>query len=433
MLGTMRNVATWMVGCSLVLAAGSLAQAKPKRSKAPAEVVEAAPEPAAGTIAAAAKEDPVLAAQLARLDAEVRTRIEAMTTEAFDAAFMTPEHSRTYEQETVVALMTAVQTVGEAAGANPELAALVTQLPAPLRARIEAMPMPRLQALIEQGPAAASPEDRELLEAFDAAAGAAFEAQLSYQHGSIALPDAGATLELGEGFRFLGPDDAERVLTEAWSNPPSDAKPLGMIVPAGMGVSARDGFGVVVTYVADGHVDDDDAEDIDYDELLAQMRTQDAADNRAREAAGLPSLTLAGWAKTPHYDAEHHRLYWARELHTPDAPATLNYDVRVLGRTGVLSLNAVGTMDQLEQIDPAMETLLAKVTFEQGARYDDFDPDIDQVAAYGIGGLIAGKVLLKTGLLAGLFKVLLAGKKLLLLLGAGIVAAVGAIFRKRKA
>ncbi|MBK8716510.1 MAG: hypothetical protein IPN32_17395 [Deltaproteobacteria bacterium] len=119
MLGTMRNVATWMVGCSLVLAAGSLAQAKPKRSKAPAEVVEAAPEPAAGTIAAAAKEDPVLAAQLARLDAEVRTRIEAMTTEAFDAAFMTPEHSRTYEQETVVALMTAVQTVGEAAGANP--------------------------------------------------------------------------------------------------------------------------------------------------------------------------------------------------------------------------------------------------------------------------------------------------------------------------
>lgn len=428
----MRNVATWMVGCSLVLATGSLAHAKPKRSKAPVEVAAATPEPAAGTIAAAAKEDPVLAGQLSRLEPEVRARIEAMTVEAFDAAFETPEHNRTSEQDLLVAQMAAVQTVGDTAQANPEIAKVVAEFAPEMRARVESMTTQQLQAIVEAGPEAASPEDRALLEAFEVAGAAAFEKELAYQHGSISLPTVGATLELGEGFRFLGPDDAERVLTEAWSNPPSDTKPLGMIVPEGIGVSARDGFGVVVTYIEDGHVDDDDAEDIDYDELLAEMRKQDAVDNRAREAAGLPSLDLVGWAKTPHYDAEHHRLYWARELHTPDAPATLNYDVRVLGRKGVLSLNAVGTMDQLEQIDPAMETLLATVNFADGSRYDDFDPDIDTVAAYGIGGLIAGKVLLKTGLLAGLFKILLAGKKLLLLVGAGIVAAVGSIFRKRK-
>ena len=34
------------------------------------------------------------------------------------------------------------------------------------------------------------------------------------------------------------------------------------------------------------------------------------------------------------------------------------------------------------------------------ATYSEFNPDIDTVAAYGIGGLIAGKVLAKAGVLA---------------------------------
>ncbi|TYA89160.1 DUF2167 domain-containing protein, partial [Seonamhaeicola marinus] len=37
-------------------------------------------------------------------------------------------------------------------------------------------------------------------------------------------------------------------------------------------------------------------------------------------------------------------------------------------------------------------------------RYSDFNPDIDQVAAYGIGGLIAGKILAKAGFFAVILK-----------------------------
>ena len=47
-----------------------------------------------------------------------------------------------------------------------------------------------------------------------------------------------------------------------------------------------------------------------------------------------------------------------------------------------------------------MSTVLAIAEFDQGSRYSDFDPDIDDVAAYGIGALIAGKVIAKTGFLA---------------------------------
>jgi uncharacterized membrane-anchored protein len=40
---------------------------------------------------------------------------------------------------------------------------------------------------------------------------------------------------------------------------------------------------------------------------------------------------------------------------------------------------------------------LSSVDFKDGSKYADFDPKVDKVAAYGIGGLIAGKVLAKVG------------------------------------
>ena len=79
---------------------------------------------------------------------------------------------------------------------------------------------------------------------------------------------------------------------------------------------------------------------------------------------------------------------------------TLNYNIRVLGRKGVLVLNFIAGMQQKALIDERLSTVLAMAEFDQGSRYIDFDPDIDTVAAYGIGALVAGKVIAKTGFLA---------------------------------
>jgi Protein of unknown function (DUF2167) len=46
--------------------------------------------------------------------------------------------------------------------------------------------------------------------------------------------------------------------------------------------------------------------------------------------------------------------------------------------------------------------VLQMVQFEPGSCYADYVPGADEVAAYCIGGLIAGKVLAKAGLLAAL-------------------------------
>ena len=82
----------------------------------------------------------------------------------------------------------------------------------------------------------------------------------------------------------------------------------------------------------------------------------------------------------------------------------LNYNVRLLGRKGVLILNAIGEPSQIDEIKASSPGLLAGTTFTKGQQYVDFDSGIDEVAAYSIGGLVAGKVLAKVSLFAVIVK-----------------------------
>ncbi|MCY0990145.1 DUF2167 domain-containing protein [Nannocystis sp. ILAH1] len=257
---------------------------------------------------------------------------------------------------------------------------------------------------------------------------AEFDSKLTYQTGDIKVGDGLATLHLGEDYRFLGPADARRVIEEAWHNPPGE-QPLGMIVPAKLSPADPRGWGVVVSYVEEGHVDDADAASIDYDELLTQMKEATEKENESRKAMGFPAMHLVGWAEPPHYDQSRHSLYWAKELGGDEGGEnSLNYAVRVLGRKGVLELNAVSGMTQLPQIRPEMETIYGRVEFDDGNRYSDFNPDIDTVAAYGIGGLIAGKLAAK----AGLFALLAKGGKFIVLAIVGLFAGIRAWFTRKK-
>jgi uncharacterized membrane-anchored protein len=262
---------------------------------------------------------------------------------------------------------------------------------------------------------------------------AEFEATLSYQQGTITLGNGLAVLNVPESFRFLGPDDAQRVLVDAWGNPPGE-KPLGMLTPVGVSPLSDDGWAVVITYEEDGYVEDDDAASIDYDALLREMQEDARASNAEREKLGYAPVELIGWAAPPHYDAATHKLYWAKELRFGDEPVhTLNYNIRVLGRRGVLVLNAVGTMEQLATIEEEMKNVLGFVEFNPGHRYADFVPGTDRIAAYGIAGLIAGKAAAKAGLFKLLLGGLLAAKKFVIAGIVAVIALVRGVFGRRRA
>jgi uncharacterized membrane-anchored protein len=247
---------------------------------------------------------------------------------------------------------------------------------------------------------------------------------LNYQDGVVAVPEAHATLRLSEGFRYLPKADARRVLEEYWGNPEDDTV-LGMLVPTADGLGSEHSWAVILTWTDEGHVTDEDAAEIDYAELLADMQQETRDANPALKEAGYPTADLVGWAQPPRYDAASKRLHWAKHLQFEGHEGgTLNYDIRVLGREGFLSMNAVADIGDLARVNAGMGDVLAMAEFEPGQRYADFNEDTDRTAAYGLAALVGGGLAAKTGLLAKIGLLLAKGWKLFLIAGIGIVALV---------
>lgn len=283
------------------------------------------------------------------------------------------------------------------------------------------------------GPKAGSSKKEKEPSAEDvAAAMAEFESQLEYKRGRIVLPGGVATLDVPEGFRYLGPEQADKILVDAWGNPPG-TKTLGMLFPSDVSPLSEEGWGVVITYSEDGHVDDSDASGIDYDELLKQMKEDTAENNKERQQKGYEPMTLHGWAAAPHYDSSAHKLYWAREFSVPSSPQhALNYDIRILGRKGVLSFNAVSSMSQLGGIEESMKQVMAFSDFNAGQRYADYDSKTDNLAAYGIGALVAGKIAAKVGLFKLILGALIAAKKLVVVAVVAVGGFIARLFGRKK-
>jgi uncharacterized membrane-anchored protein len=286
---------------------------------------------------------------------------------------------------------------------------------------------------LAMGPAGAQEAHRgEDDAAARAAAAAEFEASLDFKQGMVTLPNGVATLEVPEGFRYAGPDDARRVLEQGWGNPDGHGT-LGMLFPVDIGVVSEGSWGVVISYEEDGHVSDADADAIDYDAMLVGMRSAIAQENEARERAGYEPLQIVGWAAKPHYDKAAKKLYWAKELKFGDAAShTLNYNIRILGRSGVLVMNAVSGMDQMARVEQDMQQVLAFTNFVPGQRYADYDAATDKLAAYGLGALVAGGVAAKTGLLTKLVALLVASKKLIILGVLALAAVLGKALMGRR-
>ncbi|MEO8160579.1 MAG: DUF2167 domain-containing protein [Arenimonas sp.] len=253
-----------------------------------------------------------------------------------------------------------------------------------------------------------------------------FLRSLNYRSGDVKLADAGVTMHVRSGFRFLDHDDARKVLEQYWRNPPDDSV-LGLLIPEDAGLDSEHAWAVVVTYVDEGHVSDEDATKVDYTQVMKDMKEASAEENAERRKQNYPEVQIVGWAQAPSYDGAGKRIYWARELDFKGEPVhTLNYDIRVLGRDGYLSMNAIASMPDLALVRDGMQRVLPMAEFDSGHRYADYQPGHDKLAAYGLAALVGGGIAAKAGLFAKLGIFLLAFKKVIVV---GVVA-VGAAVKK---
>lgn len=254
-----------------------------------------------------------------------------------------------------------------------------------------------------------APDERAIFDRFD------------LKQGKIALAGGVAEVDVSPDYYFLDTASARIVLEELWDNPPDDTV-AGMIFPKD-GWAWNGSWGAVLTYDPMGYVSDAEAGSYDYDEMLAQMQADTRDANKWRAENGYDSITLIGWAEPPRYDKTTNELYWAKRLQFGDVTGedTLNYDIRELGRKGVMVTSFISDVEQLEDVKASSTDIRGMVSFTEGNRYADFDPDTDRVAEFDVGGLISGNSAVTAGLIAVALAFLKKGGFVLLLAPIGWV------------
>lgn len=266
---------------------------------------------------------------------------------------------------------------------------------------------------------------------------AAFVKGLNKQTGDVTIPAANAVLHLGSKYYFLGPAEAKKVLVDLWGNPPSAVSDvLGLVMPADKSV-LQSSWGAVITWDDSGYVTDDDADSADYAKIMADMKEGEGAVNAERQKAGYPAMNVLGWAQPPSYDKAAHSLIWARNFQIAgDSTQSLNYDVRLLGRKGVLSMNMLWDMPHLAEVRAAAQDFGKVATFSPGSTYADYNSGTDKAAGYGLAGLVGlgvgVAVAKKVGLLALLlpfFKWIAIGAVALF---AGLKGFIGRLFGRKQ-
>lgn len=227
-----------------------------------------------------------------------------------------------------------------------------------------------------------------------------------------------AEIDIPEGYMALGARDTQRLM-EYLENPVTGME-VGTLAPEVEDVR----WFIVFEWNDIGYVPDDDAEDLDAEALLASIREGTEAANEERRQRGWATMEIVGWQEEPHYDEVTNNLTWAI-VGRAGGSDNINRIVKLLGRRGVMTATLVTDPDILDVATVESDQLLAGYRFRPGSTYAEYVPGTDRLAEVGLGALIvggAGAALIKSGLLARFWKLIVAG---LAVIGGGIAKLFG--------
>lgn len=269
----------------------------------------------------------------------------------------------------------------------------------------------------DEGEFTSSSQDQE------AAAKAQWEAfmdSLAWQTEGEGNLEEWATIDIPYGYQYLNGEDASKLM-QAYGNLPSDYE----------GLIATNDLGWLVLFQFDptGYVKDDEKDELNPDELLAQMKANQVEGNRYREQQGLTPMYIDGWAMEPRYNERTNNLEWGLLLRSGDNPQQfVNYETKLLGREGVMEVTLICDIEDMQMILPTYQDLLLGHQYKEGKSYAEYRQG-DKIAEYGLTALIAGGAIYGAAKLGFLGTILAFGKKFFKFIVIGLVA-IGAAFRK---
>jgi uncharacterized membrane-anchored protein len=228
-----------------------------------------------------------------------------------------------------------------------------------------------------------------------------------------------ATFELPAGFVSTDGAGARKFLE--WTGTIPDGTELALVAPTNLEWFA------LFDFSDEGYVKDDEKDKLDADKMLAAIKKGNEAANAERKKRGWPTLQIVGWDQKPAYDSETHNLGWAIRVEG-EGGQSVNYNTRILGRKGIMSVNLVIDPEKLPATLPEFKQILAKYDYMPGQRYAEYKQG-DKVAKYGLAALVvggAGVAAAKLGLLGVIAAFFKKAWKLVII----AVVAIGAFLKR---
>lgn len=233
-----------------------------------------------------------------------------------------------------------------------------------------------------------------------------------------------ATLDVPDGYAFLDPAGTKQ-LNELMENPPDESDTY-TLAPTDMKWTAFFDYDDV------GYVKDD--EKLDPDDILASVKQGTEESNKERRSRGWETLTLVGWQNKPQYDTQFKSLTWSFLARSDNSHSdVVNYNARILGRSGVMNVVLVSDPQALNQAVTDFKGTLGGFAFAPGQSYSDFHTG-DRVAEYGLAALITGgvaAVAAKKGFFAIIGTFLAAAWKFILIGFAAVGGAIKRLFTRK--
>jgi len=235
-----------------------------------------------------------------------------------------------------------------------------------------------------------------------------------------------AHVQVPEGLDWADPAGTQKYL-RLTRNIPSETE-LGSV----LALRAERRWFVIFTFEDSGYVKDDERDELDPDAILATIRENQERVNEYRQEQGLEPFEIAGWEKPPFYDPKTNNLTWGLRIRSASGGESINWEVRLLGRSGVMNAQLVLAPEDLKSCLPEFDALLAGFAYDPGLTYGEYREG-DKLAEYGLAGLVVGGgafAAAKLGLFGKLWASLGKLGKLVWVAVAGIAIGIKKLFDK---
>ena len=183
------------------------------------------------------------------------------------------------------------------------------------------------------------------------------------------------------------------------------------------------GYTIYIDYVDDGYVSLNDWKDVDSNELLSEMKSNAQED-----------ITDIEWVFEPKIN-ESKNVTYSYKISWKDGEETLETKIFSLGRNGYHDIAVVKKTDKdfnAKEFENFALDFANTIDFKDGFKHTDYKSG-DNIAAVGIGGLVAGSLGVKTLAKAGVFaKILPFLVKFWWIILAPIVGLIGILSSRKK-